>query len=73
MTIQNELYTTILGNGISEIQCRYIAFKLETFGVKKILEISKNNDHYIFKTDVKQYKIEPLDIDIPATPISELQ
>lgn len=73
MTIQNELYTTILGNGISEIQCRYIAFKLESFGVRKILKIQKDKQHYIFKTDVKQYKIEPLDIDIPATPISELQ
>ena len=72
MTIQNSLYSTILNNGISEIQCRYIAFKLETFGVKKILEISKNNDHYIFKTDVKNYKIQPLNIDIPSTPISEL-
>jgi len=68
---QNNLFNHIISNTeIDEIQCRYIAYKLELNQVEKITLI-KNIEEYIFTfiTDNGSFKVKTVNLPLPISSV----
>ena len=71
MTIQNILFHKLLKVGISSIQSRYIAYKLELKGVDNItfLDYNKDDEILTINSNTGKYKTKILDVDLPINEI----
>lgn len=66
MTIQDHHFNTLKPSSIPELQCRYIAYKLEQLGDKHILVIEDlGNLSYFIKTDQQEYRVTLPTIPLP--------
>lgn len=70
-TNQNNLYKYIISNTeIDEIQCRYIAYKLENYNVKTITLIEPiKTFHFNFYTDNGSYKVKTVNLPLPISSV----
>ena len=67
--IQNNLFKHIISNTeIDEIQCRYIAYKLELNQVEKITLIENTEEHkFIFFNDNGSFKVKTVNLPLPIS------
>ena len=70
--IQEIFYKQIKKSIVYPIQSRYIAFKISEEGNTVINEIIEYEGEYIIHCDINSYKVRPLKLDLPATPIEIL-
>ena len=66
---QDIFYMQILNAGMTPIQARYIAYKLEKSEEQNINSIDRKGKYFIIDCTKRIYKVTPLNLDIPATPI----
>tara|TARA_B110000971_G_scaffold183309_1_gene190634 strand:+ start:2403 stop:2633 length:231 start_codon:yes stop_codon:yes gene_type:complete len=68
---QNNLFNHIISNTeIDEIQCRYIAYKLELNQVEKIILIENTEEHkFTFFTDNGSFKVKTVNLPLPISSI----
>ena len=67
--IQNNLFNHIISNTeIDEIQCRYIAYKLELNQLEKITLIENIEEHkFTFFTDNGSFKVTKVNLTLPIS------
>jgi len=68
---QNNLFNYIISNTeIDEIQCRYIAYKLELNQVEKITLIENTEEHkFTFFTDNGSFKVKIVNVPLPISSV----
>jgi hypothetical protein len=68
---QNNLFKHIISNTeIDEIQCRYIAYKLELNQVEKIILIENTEEHkFTFFTDNGSFKVTTVNLPLPISSV----
>ena len=70
---QNSLFKHLLeATEIDDIQCRYIAFKLNENSVKTIISIERIDKlKYTLKTENGYYKVEATDLPLPISRVEK--
>ena len=71
ISTQNSLFKHLLeATEIDDIQCRYIAFKLNENSVKCVVSIKRIDKlKYTLKTDNGSYLVEATDLPLPITKV----
>ena len=74
ISTQNSLFKHLLeATEIDDIQCRYIAFKLNENSVKCVVSIKRIDKlKYTLKTDNGSYLVEATDLPLPISKVERL-
>jgi hypothetical protein len=74
LQLQDHFFTMLIDKKIMPIQSRYIAYKLiQDFKISSFIFISLQSEYFTIETEKNErYKIELLEIDVPANSIIKI-